>query len=1043
MKKGKDSPLLLFRVTLLLRGCWPYQISWLDRWGVVTALAPVGLGRSCWVQVLDFSPASSLFRLALAMFSDLDRLGDTLTLTEEKDAGWVLPTSLWHVEPLAHGDRVLGRYPWAYEKNWLVLAPVKASDDPNLVDLDWCDFHIHIHGLPLGKMTKEIAAFIGNKSGSFKEVDLDSNGEVWGSSVRVRVAIDITKPLKHALKIRTVLGDDHLITFSLGLLIRERIPILVTGYGSQLPSIYSGVVAHPHPVIVSLSPTALCSLLIAPFNLNGLPQRVEVLPSSAPLRHLVDENLDDEVVSQGRCKLRNFKDALSNCDVHDIGFSGDPFTWCNRHASPSTVYERLDRACANMDWSQLFPEALVSHLPMSRSDHKALLIKLKDCQRVPPRLSRPWRFEAAWLQLEHCERVVADSWVGWGGRASSEGISAQLEACQHNLYRWSKAVIRADRQRSQALETRLKWLLAQPITPVVQLEIGKRREELESGAAREETKWRQRSKDMWLREGDRNTSFFHRRASQRYCTNLICQIRTESGVWVESEEDIRRCISSHFQGVYTSSRPRQEDIDKGTEGLRRLMDAKMSRDLLQPYTAEEVTKALFQMAPLKSPGPDGMSPLFFQKFWHIVRPDVTRCVLNLLNSFIMPPGMNSTHIVLIPKCKHPEYLSQFRAISSCNIVYKIASKAIANKLKLFLDKIISPAQSTFVSGRFITDNILLAFELNNFLSTSDRGWMALKLDVNKACDKVEWSFLEQLVERDGRLQGVSICRSAPSISHLLFADDTLIFCRASLVHSRTVREVFEVYRLALGQEINFSKSSVAFSRNTKEDVCCNIMADLSIRRENKMELYLGLPSRVARSKRELFATIREKVWSRISGWNEKILSQVGREVLIKFVVQAIPTYAMGCFRLPLSLLKEIQSMIARFWWNNGGQNKIHWVSWKRLCNSKLIVGMRFRQLHLFNLAMLAKHWWRLLCFPERLLSLVLRAKYFPHGDIFSATLSSCPSFTWRSLMAAHELFRAGCRWRIGSGSDLSPWAVPWLPRALSFKSITPAPMPPS
>ncbi|KAL0414361.1 UNVERIFIED_CONTAM: hypothetical protein Sradi_1637800 [Sesamum radiatum] len=89
-------------------------------------------------------------------------------------------------------------------------------------------------------------------------------------------------------------------------------------------------------------------------------------------------------------------------------------------------------------------------------------------------------------------------------------------------------------------------------------------------------------------------------------------------------------------------------------------------------------------------------------------------------------------------------------------------------------------------------------------------------------------------------------------------------------------------------------------------------------RENRMELYLGLPSRVSRSKRDLFATIRDSIWRKITGWNENFLSHAGKEVLIKAVVQAVPTYAMGCFKLPITLLKEIQGMIANFWWGNRG-----------------------------------------------------------------------------------------------------------------------------
>ncbi|KAL0457145.1 UNVERIFIED_CONTAM: putative mitochondrial protein [Sesamum latifolium] len=175
-----------------------------------------------------------------------------------------------------------------------------------------------------------------------------------------------------------------------------------------------------------------------------------------------------------------------------------------------------------------------------------------------------------------------------------------------------------------------------------------------------------------------------------------------------------------------------------------------------------------------------------------------------------------------------------------------------------------------------------------------------------------FSSLLQRAEADGHIRGVSICRRAPSISHLLFTDDTLIFSRASQADSRAILAVLDTYRRASEQEINLQKSSVGFSRNTPREVRLQLAVDLNIRVKNRMELYLGLPSKVARSKRDLFATIKDRVWGRITGWNEKWLSQAGKEILIKAVIQAIPSYAMGYFKLPITLLSEIQGLIARF-----------------------------------------------------------------------------------------------------------------------------------
>ncbi|KAL0399388.1 UNVERIFIED_CONTAM: hypothetical protein Sradi_2282100 [Sesamum radiatum] len=284
------------------------------------------------------------------------------------------------------------------------------------------------------------------------------------------------------------------------------------------------------------------------------------------------------------------------------------------------------------------------------------------------------------------------------GPSTLEGVAAHIAACRADLSLWSKTVLKADKGNKKRLETELQRLSEGPRSSEVVERCAQLRHELERIAAHEETLWRQRSKEVWLREGDRNTGFFHRKASRRFQTNLITRLKNSAGLWVDNEKDIQQCIVDHFAHVYASNCPRQADIAKGTEHLRPVVDASMARELTMPYTETEVAHALFQMAPLKSPGPDGMFPIFFHKFWHIVRRDVVTCVLNLLNSYVMPKDLNATHIVLIPKCKRPEHLSQFRPISLCNVVYKIASKTIANRLKVFLDRIISPVQSAFCAG---------------------------------------------------------------------------------------------------------------------------------------------------------------------------------------------------------------------------------------------------------------------------------------------------------------------------------------------------------
>ena len=164
-----------------------------------------------------------------------------------------------------------------------------------------------------------------------------------------------------------------------------------------------------------------------------------------------------------------------------------------------------------------------------------------------------------------------------------------------------------------------------------------------------------------------------------------------------------------------------------------------------------------------------------------------------------------------------------------------------------------------------------------------------------------------------------------------------------------------MYEAASGQKINADKSSVFFSANTAEEKRNEILMILGPMQDSWHGKYLGLPSIIGKSKNEVFAEIKERVGRKLAGWKENLLSIGGRETLIKAVAQAIPTYAMSCFLLPKGLCDDIEGMMRRFWWGQRGQDsRIAWVSWKRLYKSKLKGGMGFRNLHAFNLAMLAK-----------------------------------------------------------------------------------------
>ena len=140
------------------------------------------------------------------------------------------------------------------------------------------------------------------------------------------------------------------------------------------------------------------------------------------------------------------------------------------------------------------------------------------------------------------------------------------------------------------------------------------------------------------------------------------------------------------------------------------------------------------------------------------------------------------------------------------------------------------------------------------------------------------------------------------------------------------------------------------------------------------------------------------------GWKEKIISKEGRDTLIKTVAQAIPTYSMGIFKIPKALCDTINSTLAKYWWGKTkDEKKIHWINWKKLCNPKERGGMGFRDIHAFNLALLAKQAWRLIHQNHSLFFRVYKARYFPNCSFMEAELGNNPSYVWQSLLAARDI----------------------------------------
>ncbi|KAL4603074.1 hypothetical protein ACB092_10G099600 [Castanea dentata] len=395
---------------------------------------------------------------------------------------------------------------------------------------------------------------------------------------------------------------------------------------------------------------------------------------------------------------------------------------------------------------------------------------------------------------------------------------------------------------------------------------------------------------------------------------------------------------------------------------------------------EEIKEALFRMQDLKAPSPDGFPALFYNEFGPIVGNAVIQAVIEFFENGSMPA--NGSLIII--------------------------SKLLVAKLRPLLHKIISPCQSAFIPGRWIAENQVLVHELLHSFKT--RKVKTKKLMVKKIMEKMgfndKWvnlmmqcittvtysvringkprgdpispflflfcavglSALLNQATSIGILKGVSACPRGPQISHIFFAND--------------------------------KKTALFFSRNTPQDMQEEIKNHFGAEVIHQHETYLGLSSLVGRSKQNTFRALKEKLDNKLSGWKEKLLSQAGKEVLVKAVVQAIPTYTKSVFKLSDSLCDDMTGMIRRF-------------CWEKMCAPKEKSG----------LALLAKQGWRLQNNSHSLVHRVLKARYFPNTDFLHAELGTKPSYAWRSILSAQPVLKAGYRWQ--------------LPRPSTFRVLLP------
>ncbi|GMI76197.1 hypothetical protein HRI_001289000 [Hibiscus trionum] len=388
---------------------------------------------------------------------------------------------------------------------------------------------------------------------------------------------------------------------------------------------------------------------------------------------------------------KDFQAFVFDYGLRDMGYSSPDFTW-----SKGNTFVRLDRFICNSYWDEAFPEANVEHLFRLRSDHRLILLNVGHSRRSYS--SGTFRYFTGWQTHEDFARMVCDNWI------PSASMSETLIHFSKAADNWNKTIFDFIGTKKKILMARLKG---------IQISLATRKQK-----------------------------------------NKVTSLKLQDGTWCEEDDILLEEASRFFENLFSKDNISHEPFLSTVTYPE--LQPELVRHLQDVPSDDEIHAALSEMAPLKSPGWDGLHVEFFQRQWPIVGASVCRMIHVIFRGERLEASINRTIIVLIPKNDRPEAFSGFRPINLCTVLYKLLTKVVARRLKPLFPLLICPNQTSFIAGRSIVDNIIVNQEAIHSMRTAKnkQGWMAIKVDLEKAFDRLQWDFIEDSMLAAGFPPGI-------------------------------------------------------------------------------------------------------------------------------------------------------------------------------------------------------------------------------------------------------------------------------------------------
>lgn len=792
--------------------------------------------------------------------------------------------------------------------------------------------------------------------------------------------------------------------------------------------------------------------------------------------------------SRTTTSMRNFDDLIRDLGLVDPPLLNGVFTWTNFRVNPTCA--RLDRFLFLREWGGMFQSCRQRLGRRVTSDHTPICLEsgVVHWGPAPFRFENEWlnhtSFQSAlegWWSWDENQggpghTLMRKLWrVRRGLKSWNVNVFGGVQARKNDL----KSTI----ERLDICEGTSTW------NENMSMARRAAKLDLEHIILIENRMAAQKLRVKWAKEGDANTNFFHRILGARKSKNMIDRLHLQSGNFTENREEIIHEIVSFFRALYTNEMVDAWDINGiDWSAIPSMEVALLERD----FSEEEIWAAVSACENDKAPGPDGFTFAFIKQSWSIVKPAILDFFADFHTNGVVSKNMNETFICLIPKGSLSGDVGDFRPISLVTSIYKLLAKVLAGRLREVLHYTIAREQNAFVPNRQMLDSVLVASEVIEFARNRNLKGYVLKLDFAKAYDRVDWFFLDRILahkgfgvrwrkwiqgcissanysimingcphgqfkgqrglrqgdplspflfvlvadvlgrmidaaKNSGLVEGFKVGRCQAHVTHLQYADDSLLFLKQSESVVSRMMMIVQAFCYISGLKLNLAKCNL-MGINVADGEVARAASEVGCQIGYWPVKYLGMPLGGSPLSVGFWEPVLRKIARRLDGWKGGFLSKGGRLTLISAVLDALPTYFMSIFRLPVGVANLAEKLMRDFFWRrmNDGSSWAQ-VAWEQVIRPKKVGGLGVGNLITRNRALMCKWHWRFQEEPDSLWVHIIKSIYGVAANGWDSEHNFNPSYRapWKFVLDCRADFMKGVQFRIGDGRRISFWRDVW------------------